>query len=221
MRRQILRCAMSAAAGLFLARPAAAEVSYADGGLADLGLVLGVKAGAAFGQPFGDLGTSVLAELELGYNLPLPDPVGRDLGLFFSAQYAAPGAEGRGEADARLPDGAPAEYTLTERQAVLTLGVIYRIPVPGDLIRPYAAAGGRVYLLRTEIESEAGGESFGAHEETATQLGPYGALGAELYLGPGALLLELQVGYATLDGAVFDDHNTGALGLALGYRLFL
>ena len=207
---------------LGVAAPAAeAATPHEGGGLAELGLVLGAKTGASFGQAFSELGTSFVGELEIGYTLPLPAPLGRDFEILLALQYAGPSAEGTGSPDERLPAGAALDYELTEQQLVLTLAALYRVPIGSDLIRPYVAAGVRSYFLRTEIEASAEGEAFGAHEETATSLGPYGALGGELFLGPGALLLELQVGYATLDGTIFADHNVGALNTVLGYRLFL
>ncbi|MBM4362708.1 MAG: hypothetical protein FJ104_08505 [Deltaproteobacteria bacterium] len=53
------------------------------------------------------------------------------------------------------------------------------------------------------------------------KFGFYGALGGELHVGPGAVLLEVQTGYAAVDGFVLRDTNVGALNAALGYRLFL
>jgi len=99
--------------------------------------------------------------------------------------------------------------------------VIYRLPLAIDFVRPYAALGGRAYLMRTTINGKAGSESFGENEETATNFGVFGALGAELHIGPGAILLELQTGYAKIDGFVLRDTSAGSLNVALGYRLFL
>jgi hypothetical protein len=78
-------------------------------------------------------------------------------------------------------------------------------------------------LVRTNprVEANAGGESFGRNDETATQLGFFGALGGELFVGPGAALLELQLGHAGVDGFVLRDTNTSTFNAALGYRLFL
>lgn len=189
---------------------------------ANLGLVLGLKLGAGFSQPFSELGSSVVTELELGYLLPLPDPVGRSFELFLILHYAQPSVEGEIEqADPRLPDDGIMKYDITQQQLVLTPGVLYRLPMGGELVRPYAALGARIYMMRTLIEAEAAGESFGDSEETATSVGFYGALGCDIFLGPGAILAELQLAYAGLDGYVMRDTNVGALNLAVGYRLML
>jgi hypothetical protein len=93
--------------------------------------------------------------------------------------------------------------------------------VPIDMLRPYAAVGPRLYLMRTKISGKAGGESFGSNQETDTRIGVFGALGAELHVGPGAVLLEASLAWAKLDGYVLRNTSAGALGVALGYRIFL
>ncbi len=189
---------------------------------ANIGLVAGLKLGAGFSQPFSELGSCLVTELELGYMLPLPDPVGRSLQLFATLHYAQPSVEGEIEqADPRLPDDGIMKYDITQQQLVVTPGVLYRLPVGGELLRPYAAIGARIYMMRTLIEAEAAGESFGDNEETATSVGFYGALGCDIFLGPGAVLAELQIAYAGLDGYVMRNTNVGALNLAVGYRLML
>lgn len=186
-----------------------------------LGLVAGAKLGAGFPQPFGELGTTFVGELELGYQLPLPEPVGRDLEVFFAGRYSAPGTEGQGEPDERLPGGEPLRYEVTQRQAVLTLGVLYRIAVPVEDFRPTVSLGGRCWLQRTELKAAANAKSMGEWEETATNFGPFAAVGGEYTLGPGAVLLELQVGAAALDGEIFHDASSGSLDVLAGYRLML
>jgi hypothetical protein len=75
--------------------------------------------------------------------------------------------------------------------------------------------------MRTKISGSAGGQAFGANEETATHVGLFGALGAELHFGPGAALIELSMTWAHVDGYVLRDTSAGALGAAVGYRVFL
>jgi hypothetical protein len=189
---------------------------YERGGLAGAGLSVGLKLGGGFSQPFGDLGTSFLTELEVGYILP---PLHRSFTVFLAGGYTQPGAEGKGLRDSRLPG--PASYELTQQEALITLGLSYRLRLPIDILRPYASIGPRLYLMRTKISGQAGGESFGKNDETMTQIGVFGALGAELHFGPGAALLELSIATAGIDHYVLRDTSAGSLSVAVGYRIFL
>lgn len=188
---------------------------YEKGGLAGLGLVAGGKLGVGFSSLFSDLGTSFVGELELGYLLPFLD---RSIQAFASGQYAAPTAEGTISDDRLAGD---ASYSLTQRYAIVTLGGLYRLALPTPLIRPYGGLGLRVYMMRTEIDGEVDGEAFRENQETATAAGFYGAVGGELYAGPGAVLLELQFGYGGADGFVLRDTNVASFNVVAGYRVFL
>jgi hypothetical protein len=126
-----------------------------------------------------------LSELEVGYTLPF---IERALAGFVPGAYPQPSAEGHDLRDSRLPG--PATYAMTQQELMLTLGATYRLHLPTPLLRPYASVGPRLLLMRTHTKGSAGDEPFG---ETATKLGLYAALGAELYLGPGALLLEFSM----------------------------
>jgi hypothetical protein len=194
----------------------ASDALYERGGLANTGLTLGLKLGAGFSQPFGDLGTGFLSELEVGYALPVAK---RSFALFVSGAYTQPGADGANLKDERLPG--PASYELSQQELLLTLGVTYRLHLPTKLVRPYASIGPRLFLMRTKVSGSAGGKAFGENEETATDLGLFGALGAELHFGPGAVLFELSMTWAHVDGYVLRDTSAGALGMAVGYRAFL
>ncbi|HKP62860.1 MAG TPA: outer membrane beta-barrel protein [Polyangiales bacterium] len=180
------------------------------------GITLGLKLGGGFSQPFGDLGTSFLTELEVGYTLPVAK---RSFAVFLSGAYTAPGAEGKDLKDERLPG--PASYELTQQESLLTLGLTYRLHLPTKLVRPYASIGPRLFLMRTTVSGSAGGEDFGENDETGTDIGIFGALGAELHVGPGAALFELSMTWAKVDGYVLRDTSAGSLGVGLGYRLFL
>jgi len=118
---------------------------------AKVGLVIGPKLGASFGQVFSDLGTSFIGELEIGYLLPLPPPIGRSFELFVSLQYTQPTLDGKtSNTDPRLPDEGTMSYQITQQQLLLTPGVLFRIPLGsevGALLRPYTALGARVYML--------------------------------------------------------------------------
>lgn len=187
---------------------------------ASVGLALAGKVGGGIGAPASDFGATPIFELELEYMLPLGQPIGHALGVFANAQYTQPGIDGNvSSADARLPGDGRLSYELTQRELTLSLGAHYRIDLGSDLVMPYAGLGGRMYLLRTEVSGEVDGQAFGDNEETKTGFGLLLLGGLELYLGPGALLAELQFGWGPLDAFVLRDTNLGALSLALGYRL--
>lgn len=182
-------------------------------------VVLGLKVGGGFSQVTSELGSSFVVELEVGYLLPMWQ---RALELFVSGQYTAPGLDGEtSEPDPHLPGDGLMGYELTQEQVVVTLGLLWRIPVEASWVRPTVSLGGRLYLMRTTVSGEAGGEDFGTHEETSTRPGFYAALGADFFVGPGAIVFEAQFGYASVDQLVLRDTNVGALNLAVGYRLFL
>lgn len=187
---------------------------YERGGLVGTGIVIGAKAAVGFGQVYDTSGTGWLGELELGWVTPY-----RPIQIFATGSYVSTGREGTGEPDARLPG--EMSYDFTQQQFVLTLGALYRLPLSTDLIRPYAALGGRIYLTSTEIDGEAASEPFGTYTEEGTNYGIYGALGADIFVGPGSILFEIQTGWAPVDRFVLQDTSTGALNIALGYRIFL
>lgn len=200
------------------AEPTDGRPIYERGGLAGIGLTVAAKFGGGFSQAFSELGAAFVPELELGITLPFAE---RMLEVFVSGQWAAPTTDGTAGPDPRLPGDQLMTYEVTQQQVALTLGLRLRIPIPSELFRPHFALGARLYLMRTEVSGEGGGEAFGDNEETATEAGFFAAVGGELFVGPGALLLEVQLGYASLDGFVMRDTNVGALNVMLGYRLFL
>jgi len=161
-------------------------------------------------------------ELELEYLLPLPKPVNHSLGLFASAGYTQPKTDGsEGEPDPRLPGDGVLKYEVTQQQVMLSFGALYRIPVGLDFMMPYGGVGARVYMQKSKVTASGGGESFGENDETQTDVGLLVLGGVDFFLGPGALLAEIQFGYAGLDGFVMRNTNTGALNIAVGYRFIL
>jgi hypothetical protein len=63
------------------------------------------------------------------------------------------------------------------------------------------------------------GRAFGTNTESGYEHGFYAAVGVDLFLGPGALLAELQCAYAGHNSFVLRDTNVGSLQLLVGYRL--
>lgn len=194
------------------------------GGLFGLGLVVAPKLGGGLGSVFlSGAGGTFVGELEVGYDLPLALPVGRDLEVFASLGYTAPSAtETVPAGDARLPEDGAFEYTLTLHQLVGTYGVLYRLPIHAvPWWRLYVAAGARTIWSNTVITGASAGQAFGEYQETAFDLGAYGAVGSDFYVGPGAVLVELQAAASWPDRFVLRATSTTALQMALGYRFFL
>lgn len=194
------------------------------GGLFDIGLVLAPKLGGGLGSVFLEgLGGTGTIELELGYDLPIALPVARELELFAALGYSAPSTTATVDAaDARLPGDGSFTYDLTLHQLSGTYGALYRVPL--DVVewwRPYAAAGARTIWSWTVVSGSADGQAFSPYVESAFDLGLYVAAGSDFYVGPGAILVELQTAMSWPDRFVLRSTSTTAVQLALGYRFFL
>lgn len=202
------------------ASTAAQPAGAAAGPLMAGGPVVGAHLGAGFGQVFGDLGTSFVGQLELGWVLDLPDPVDRGIQIFVDGQYAGPESNGRAaKPDERLPDGDGVHYSVVERQAIVDLGVRYRFPLEGEL-RPFVSLGGRLFLLRSELKASAGGVKFPDREETGTHVGMVADGGLDWLIGSNAVSFALQMGYGGDTGARIRNAGLGSLSMLLGYRRF-
>lgn len=192
------------------------------GGLFGLGLVVAPKLGGGLGNvTLAGLGGTFAAQLELGWSVPIDLPLGRDLQATTVIGYSGPSSSATVDGDARLPDGS-FSYSLTVHQLDVVWGGLYRVPVEAvPWLRPYLLAGLRTVWSWTVIDGEAGGEPFGTYVESAFDAGAALTLGADFYLGPGAVLLELQttVGYA--DRYVLRDASVLGFEGAVGYRFFL
>jgi len=183
------------------------------------GLLLGGKVGAGLGKPWSDFGATPVFELEVGYALP---PLHRAIELFLAGQYTMPGMTGvSGTKDPRIPSNNLVSYDVLQQELTLSFGGLYRFDVGSKQVMPYGGIGGRMYLLDTKIKGSVGGQAYGRNEETQTRFGLLLLGGAELYLGPGALLGELSFGWASVNSFVLRNTNFGAWNLAVGYRLML
>jgi hypothetical protein len=188
---------------------------------AEAGFAIAGKLGGGIGKPVSEFGGTPAFELELEYLLPLSPPIGHSLGFFLSGQYAQPGFDGSADADPRLPGDGVLHYELGQQQLTLSLGARYRFDVGSDLLMPHAGIGGRLYMLRTTVKGEVGGESYGENEETDGSVGLLIEAGLDVFVGPGALLAELQFGWGSLDAYVLRDTSVGAFTLLVGYRFVL
>ena len=190
---------------------------YERGGLVGTGLVLGLKGAMGLGQVYDSTELAWIGELELGWVTPH-----RPLEIFVTGSYLRTGRDEAFTGDARLPaDGGAWSYDFVQDNFIVTLGGLYRIPLPIDIVRPYGALGGRAYMSRTEITGYSGAQTYGTYEETGTAWGLYAALGADFFVGPGSILFEVQTGWAPVNRFVQQETSTGTLNFALGYRIFL
>jgi hypothetical protein len=189
---------------------------------ANPGIVIGGKVGASLGAPFNELGNSPSFELELGYLLPMPRPIHHAFELFVDGGYSAPGSSGvSSKADPRLPGDGKLHYTLQHHILSVSAGLLFRVPLPTRLLAPYASLAWRGLAIDTRVTGNAGGEPFGATNERGFVHGLVFAGGLDIFLGPGALFGELQLGYAPRDAYIVQDTNLSALVLMVGYRLML
>jgi hypothetical protein len=221
-RAQLARAALAVgaclAASVFLNAVAAAQTGIEAH--ADPGLIVGAKIGGSLGAPFNDLGASPTVEVELGYLLPLPQPIGHAFELFIAGSYSAPGLrEVVTTMDPRLPGDGSFTYDVRQHFFALEVGALFRVPLPTSLLSPYAAIGYRGTMIDTRVRGTSDGQAFGDNHEFGYEHGMAFAAGVDIYLGPGALLAELQFNYAGRDAFVFRDTNYDSLGLMVGYRL--
>lgn len=178
-------------------------------------LVVGGEVGAIFPQPFTELGTHVAFGIELGYRLPM---WGQRLEIMGAATYSPP------RNDDGIRHGDPAlEYDIevVQQELSFSLGPRFRVMDRASPWNVTIAAGGRLYLLRSYSNGSRAGKEFAEFSEQSTQFGFFVALGGEYTLGPGALFLDVDLGYAKLPHDITGDVSTGNITPTLGYRLFL
>jgi hypothetical protein len=174
------------------------------------------KVGIVFPQVATELQTTWGLELEASYLLP---PMDRRIGVFLAAGYTQPEVSRTSLQDPRV--GGSYDGTQTQKELTLGAGAVFRFLRPTSEWNAYVAAGLRVYFLQTVTVGSAGGSDFGENTEQSTHVGGVFALAGERRLGPGALVLEVQLGTSSLPHLITGDVSTGALAVAVGYRLFL
>jgi hypothetical protein len=172
-------------------------------------VVLGLGAGVYF--PTSDLAVNFLVGIDGSYQLPwLDGKIGVGLGLAYS-QPTTSGAV----ADDRVPGGT-ADYSSTMREVVLDLLFSYRFLGWDSSWSPHAALGPVFYFLSHKVDS-LGVENT----ETSTQVGFIVNLGVDFRLGPGAVIGEARIPFATVDQRTTGASNVGAVSVVVGYRLRL
>jgi hypothetical protein len=199
------------------ATPPAAEVTQ-PAPKKDRGQVLlAVKVGALFAEPFSGLGASYLVEIELAYTLPV---LKHHLALALNGAFTAPEANGTGT-DPRLDasTGGAWNWHLQQFEGILGLSLIYRHPI--GRFTPYVGIGPRLFLLESRISGSAGGAAISMSTETSTKVGGGLPLGLGIRLGPGDLFAEFALNICNIDHRTTGDASVGvsSLQLAAGYRL--
>jgi hypothetical protein len=176
-------------------------------------LTLAVKAGGLFAQPFSKLGTSYLLDVELGWVFRA---LHNHLAVTADAAYTAPKASGT-RMDPRLDQsGGSYTWNLEQRELVLGLSVMYRVPMKKLLL--YAALGPRVFLLQSKVHGTAGSAPISTSTEQSTKVGLGIPLGIGYHMGPGHLVFEVNTMVSGLSHKTTGSSNTGSLSTALGYR---
>ncbi|MDH5671701.1 MAG: outer membrane beta-barrel protein [Myxococcales bacterium] len=211
------------ASGLAQEQDASASLAVDSAGLsapagdADEGipgaLVVGAEVGAILPQPFSELGTHVAAGLELGYRLPFID---QRLEVFASGAYAPPGNAFEEQRDEGTYDA-----EILQQELTFSLGPRFRFLERKSAFNASLAAGGRIFLLRTYSNGTRDAQAFAEFEEQSTQLGFFVALGCEYAVGPGALLLDIDFGYAKLEHTLTGKSSAANITPTLGYRFYL
>ncbi len=181
-------------------------------------LVIGGEVGAIFPQPFTELDTHVAFGLELGYRLPM---WGQRLEIMAAGAFSPPyNNESVTHGSAQ---GAQVDYKteIDQQELSISLGPRFRVMDRASPWNVTIALGGRMYMLRTYSNGSRGGEAFAEFTEQSTQFGFFVALGGEYNLGPGAVFLDVDLGWSKLPHRITGDVNTGNITPTLGYRLFL
>jgi hypothetical protein len=181
--------------------------------------IIGLKAGGLFAQPFSDLGTSFLVDVELGYALPT---LQRGLVILLDCGYTQPTASGTQQDPRVTANGGSYTWELTQRELMFGATLAYRATWIGSgRVAPYLGVGPRLWLLQTNVLGQAGLSTISQSSEQSTKIGLAVPLGLDVGLGAGRIFIEVQLLWAPIDHRTTGDSSVGALTGALGYRLFL
>lgn len=178
-------------------------------------LVAALKGGGVFPQVLNRLSTTYSFGVELGWLLPI---LNRQLSLSAELAYSAP-AHDQTVSDARVPGGSYS-YTVVEKTLGLYIGPKYYLfPVSGRLT-PWLSVGVRVQFIDSQMVGAAD-QPFGQHDETGTHVAFGGQVGIGYRVGPGFILLELQMISAPLDHLITGKVDIGDLAIRVGYAFTL
>jgi hypothetical protein len=183
------------------------------------GLVVGLKAGLGTGKPIRDLGLQHAFELELGYLLPLLDPFLHAFELFVSTGYVGSSLSGHtSQPDGRLAGDGKVSYTVRERSLSWGAGLRFRVPLRSERLAPYLALGYRGFGTADVVKARVAGQAVSSSTERGLSHGFFASAGLELFVGPGAVLAELQLARAARDPLVMRG-AIGGMQVFVGYRL--
>lgn len=176
--------------------------------------LLAPKLGVLLPYGFSSLGASYVVGVEAGWALPI---LAHRLAITLDGEFTAPEASGSAT-DPRLDaSGGAYAWHLQQREVILGLSLVYRHRL--GRLTPYAGVGPRLFLLDSRVDGTAGGATLSQSRELSTKVGAGIPVGVGYRLGPGDLFCELELVISALDHRITGDSNTGALSLALGYRV--
>jgi hypothetical protein len=178
-------------------------------------VMVGVKVGGLFAEPFSRLGASYLVDLEIGYALPV---LKHRLAITLEGAFTDPQADGK-STDPRLDASMGGSYSwhLDQRELILGLSLVYRHKI--GRFTPYVGVGPRLFLLESKVSGTAGSAKISVSDEVSTKVGAGIPLGLGIRLGPGDLFVEFAINVSSIDHRATGDSNTGSLSLAAGYRV--
>jgi hypothetical protein len=195
------------------AKPEAPAGEEADEGIPGA-LVLGAEVGGVFPQPFTGLDSHVLVGIELGYRLPFAS---QRIEIMTALAYTPP----HNSYSVNRPNDGTYNAKLLEQELFWSLGPRVRFMPRSSPWNVSLAAGFRWFFLRSVSNGSKAGQSFAEFKEESSQGGFFIALGGEYNLGPGALFLDIDLGYSSLPHKITGDASTGNIAATLGYRFFL
>lgn len=174
-------------------------------------VAIAAKVGMTFHTIFNELSPFVILELEGGVLL-----LKRRLEIDLTLGWARPPVTYSGD-DPRLTGQ---DFDWEIKQDFFTTGLMLRgrfLPTE-KRFNIYAAAGPRLFFMRSVTNGSMDGNDFGENRQYETRFGGAAAIGAEFNIGPGAILFEPLMTFGNLEGFITGDQNSAALDLYLGYR---
>ena len=176
-----------------------------------IGIAAALKVGGTFHTIFNELKPFVVLEIEGGILL-----LDRHLEVDLTVGWARPPVTYAGD-DPRLTG---TDFDWEIKQDFLSFGIMgrYRFLPKEKRLNVYVALGPRLFLMRSVTTGLSDGNDFGENRQYETRFGGAGALGMEINLGPGAILVEALMPFGNLDGFITGDQNSAALDLYAGYR---